>query len=323
MDFYRAFEEKHRGSRDLIMSRLKVYLPFLEPLKDIYPEPQALDLGCGRGEWLELMGEHGFRAEGVDLDEGMLEACQQRNLNAYLGCALDCLKALPNESQAIVSGFHIAEHIPFNDLQTLVEESLRVLKPAGLLILETPNPENIVVGSSGFYIDPTHKKPLPPLLLSFLPEYYGFESVKIVRLQEPEGIFQKNIVTLSDVLYGVSPDYAIVAQKTASPKLKSIFNSAFKVEYGVSFNDLSNRYEDQTEVFQSQILVLVTELAEVKSQLDEIQKSHQRWENLCSEYEHELQKIRKSTSWKVTAPLRALKDQSVQLQQVVSRKMST
>lgn len=88
---------------------------------------------------------------------------------------------------------HIVEHIPFEDIQTLVQEAFRVLTPAGLLILETPNPENIQVATSGFYIDPTHTRPIPSQLLSFLPEYYGFKRTKILRLQEENNLKIQNL----------------------------------------------------------------------------------------------------------------------------------
>jgi SAM-dependent methyltransferase len=212
-NFYRAFEDRFRGSRELIKSRLRVYLPFVEPLRSYYDDAMALDLGCGRGEWLELLQEAGFDVQGVDLDNGMLAACRERDLNVQTCDAVDFLKELPDASRVVVTGFHIAEHIPFPDLQVLVKESLRVLKPGGLLILETPNPENIVVGTSYFFIDPTHLRPIPPQLLSFLPEYYGFKRVKILRLQEPAGLHKSKALTLLDVLRGVSPDCAVVAQK--------------------------------------------------------------------------------------------------------------
>ncbi|MDX5935070.1 methyltransferase domain-containing protein [Acidithiobacillus thiooxidans] len=167
-DFYRAFEDRYRGSRALIKSRVKVYLPFLYPLKALYPDTPVLDLGCGRGEWLELLGEEGFTAYGVDQDAGMLSACTELGLSVEQGDALEALRNLPDASQMVVSGFHIAEHVPFPILYEMVRETLRVLKPAGLLILETPNAENLVVGSSSFYLDPTHQRPLLPLLLSFL-----------------------------------------------------------------------------------------------------------------------------------------------------------
>ncbi len=246
-DFYRAFEEKHRGSRELIKSRQRVYLPFIEPLRSIYSDAKAIDLGCGRGEWLELLKESNFDAQGVDLDDGMLAACRELGLNVATADALTALKALPDASQLVVSGFHIAEHIQFSTLQALVQEALRVLKPAGLLILETPNPENMVVGTVNFYLDPTHQKPIPPQLLSFLPEYYGFAKVKVIRLQEDKALWGKAWISLLDVLAGASPDYAVVSQKSADASLLSSTNHAFAQEYGLTLDSLAKRFDQQTE----------------------------------------------------------------------------
>jgi O-antigen chain-terminating methyltransferase len=250
--FYRAFEDKHRGSRALIKERQRVYLPLIQPLVALYPDAAALDLGCGRGEWLELLVETGFNAQGIDLDDGMLAECRARGLSVQTQDALTALQSLPANSQAVVSGFHFAEHIPFEVLQQVVQEALRVLKPAGLLILETPNPENVVVGTANFYLDPSHNRPLPPLLMAFLPEYYGFERVKVLRLQEPVQLDQVRRVSIHDVLGGVSPDYAIVAQKHASPETLQHVSQAFAQEYGVTLAMLSGRYEqDKDEALQA------------------------------------------------------------------------
>lgn len=241
--FYRAFEEKYRGSRELIKSRLQVYLPFLRPLLKFYPVGKALDVGCGRGEWLDLMGELGFDACGVDLDDGMLEACRERNLNVENADAISYLKGLPDSSLCIVSGFHLAEHLPFEVLQHLVQEALRVLVPGGLLILETPNPENIVVGASSFYLDPTHQRPIPPELLSFLPEHYGFGRWKILRLQENPDLRRLKNIELIHVLKGVSPDYAVVAQKSGSDELKKLMQEAFEKEYGLTLDTIASQFQ--------------------------------------------------------------------------------
>ncbi len=127
-NFYRAFEDKHRGSRELIKSRLEIYLPFIEKIKEIQPKPKAIDLGCGRGEWLELLNENDCEAQGIDLDEGMLQACTQRGFDVQRQDALEALRNLDDASISVVSGFHIVEHLPFEVLQILVQESLRVLK---------------------------------------------------------------------------------------------------------------------------------------------------------------------------------------------------
>ena len=103
--FYRAFEDRYRGSRDLIKQRLYTYRPFLEALRAHYPGAAALDLGCGRGEWLEVLGEQGFAGRGVDLDAGMLAACVERGLDVSEQDALAALAALPDDSVAVVSAF--------------------------------------------------------------------------------------------------------------------------------------------------------------------------------------------------------------------------
>lgn len=242
-DFYRAFEERHRGSRELIRWRLEVYRPFIQPLLDIYQPANAVDLGCGRGEWLELLQGAGFVPQGIDLDAGMLAACTERGLPGVQGDAIAHLKSLADESQCVVSGFHIAEHIAFEDLETLVIHSMRVLKPGGLLILETPNPENLVVGACSFFLDPTHLRPIPPLLLSFLPEHHGFARVRTVRLQESAELRTRSDIRMMDVLSGVSPDYAVVAQKAATRQVMARFDAAFDAHYGIDLNDLAERYD--------------------------------------------------------------------------------
>ena len=293
-NFYRAFEERYRGSRDLIKSRLRVYLPFVEPLAGKYSEPKAVDLGCGRGEWLELMQESGLDAWGVDLDEGMLAACRERELKVRTGDAVSFLKNLPGASQVVVTGFHIAEHIPFSDLQVLVEEALRVLKPGGLLIMETPNPENIVVGASTFYRDPTHQRPIPPQLLSFLLEYNGFKRVKILRLQESPVLSGGKLLALLDVLGGVSPDYAVVAQKTGETEILAATNSAFEAEHGFTLECLANRYDQQAEA----------RVNKLQNDLEAFQAANHRYRKLFEVREQQIHAIYQSHSWRITAPMR-------------------
>ncbi len=293
-DFYRAFEDKHRGPRELIKSRLRVYLPFIVPLQAIYSDVKAIDLGCGRGEWLELLRELGLDAQGVDLDDGMLAICRELCLKVSTTDALTALKALPDESQLVVSGFHIAEHIPFTVLQTLVQEALRVLKPTGLLILETPNPENIVVGSCNFYLDPTHQRPIPPQLMEFLTEYYGFIRTKILRLHENENLLDAQVMSLCDVLGGASPDYAVIAQKAAKENIATATSRAFELEYGTNMEVLADRYDRQAKS--------ATLTAEVKRQQAEVKM--QQAEVKMQQAERQLETVYNSTSWRITAPLR-------------------
>jgi O-antigen chain-terminating methyltransferase len=267
--FYRAFEDRHRGSRDLIKQRLQQYAPFLQPLAELYPQGPALDLGCGRGEWLEVAAEAGFNPHGVDLDAGMLSGCAEHGLSASLQDLSAALQACDDESLCIISAFHVVEHIPFAAVQSLVHEAMRVLKPGGLLILETPNPENLVVGTVNFYLDPTHIRPIPPLLLSFLTQHTGFIRNKIVRLQEDPNLHHKDQPLLADVLQGVSPDYAVVAQKPAPQNLLAAFDSAFEQDYGLTLHALANHFDAS---LQRHFAALQAELALVRDELQKARK---------------------------------------------------
>ena len=264
-DFYRAFEERYRGSRDVIKERLKVYQATLDAIKKCDHEAKALDLGCGRGEWLELLDEQDFNTFGVDLDEGMLEACQKRGLRAEKFDAIEYLEKLDDESLNIITGFHIAEHLPFETLQKLIKHSLRALKPGGILILETPNPENIVVAGNLFYLDPSHLRPIPTQLLSFSAEHAGFMRLKVLRLQEDEGIKASSEPTLWDVLEGASPDYAILAQKEGPSEIIQLFDDLFGREVGLKPQDIATRFD---QGFKRKISELSNQFNQLKDQTE-------------------------------------------------------
>jgi len=316
-DFYRALEEKFRGPRELIKSRLQVYLPFILPLREYWPNAQAVDLGCGRGEWLELLTEQGFDAQGVDLDNAMLASCRELSLKVHTDDALFFLRGLPGESQAIVSGFHIAEHLSFDVLQELVHQALRVLKPAGLLILETPNPENLVVSTSAFYLDPTHKHPLPPLLLSFLAEFAGFKRNTIFRLQESKDLIGTPNLSLLAVLNGASPDYSVIAQKDGPEELFAALNSVFDAEYGLTLDNLADTYQQQAEMKAGEAAAKAVEAesraqqAEMKAgeaaaKASEAESRAQQAEVTGQHAIQALNAIYASRSWRITAPYRLI-----------------
>jgi hypothetical protein len=188
----------------------------------------------------------------------MLAACRERGLTVETADAIGSLRALADNSVAVVSAFHLVEHLPFDAVQELVKQSLRVLQPGGLLIMETPNPENPMVGACRFYLDPSHERPIPPNLLGFLAEYGGFARHKVARLQEDPALHTAPI-RLINVIDGASPDYGIVAQKAAPAEVLERFDPAFHRQFGIGVEELAQRFEQNQQA----------NLAELKSTLSE------------------------------------------------------
>jgi SAM-dependent methyltransferase len=227
-DFYRALEDRFRGSRDMIKARQSVYLPVVEALLQRVPK-KIIDIGCGRAEWLELLGGRGLTAVGLDLNDEFVARGQQAGLSVIKGDATDYLGQQPDQSYALVSAFHVVEHLGFEKLLTFMKEAHRVLDDGGAMLLETPNPANLVVGACNFYLDPTHERPIPSILLSFAAEFSGFERVVVVPVNrdflqndlellptEMSGASVVNkVVSALDQNFMQAPDYAIIAFKKA------------------------------------------------------------------------------------------------------------
>jgi SAM-dependent methyltransferase len=212
-ELYVAFEDQFRGEREEIKTRLRVYLPILERAN---VTQDVLDIGCGRGEWLELLRESGKHGRGVDHNRIFIDRCQRIGLDVVQRDAIAYLSELPDASLNAITSFHLVEHLPFKVLMQLLDEMARVLRPGSPLILETPNPENFIVGSHTFYADPTHRNPIPSATLSFLLASRGLTDIEVMRMRpwEEAKIAGDDELTkrFNEYFYG-SPDYGIVAWK--------------------------------------------------------------------------------------------------------------
>ena len=214
---YSAFEDAFRGPRDVVRKRQSVYLPFIADAKAGSEETPILDLGCGRGEWIELLRDHHFVARGLDRNVAFVAQCQALGLEVEHCDALLYLGSLPDACLGGVTAFHVIEHIPFEMVLWLLDEIMRVLKPGGLLIVETPNPRNLQVGAHYFHFDPTHVKPLPPDMLLFFLHAKGFSGCRLLELHpgpvpEESPVRASEPEWLKDLLYGPR-DYSIVARR--------------------------------------------------------------------------------------------------------------
>jgi SAM-dependent methyltransferase len=216
---YVAFENAFRGTRELVKERQSIYLSYLATAEAGTPGRPILDIGCGRGEWLELLRENQLTGRGIDSNQVMLDTCRAAGLDVVEGDALSITSALPDASLGALTAFHVVEHLPFDTLAALLDQALRTLKPGGLLILETPNPGNVLVGSHNFYLDPTHLRPLPMAMLRFLVEAKGFGALQILELHpNTEGVLP--LASSGDLttqrfneLFCGPQDYAVIARR--------------------------------------------------------------------------------------------------------------
>lgn len=170
---YLDFENRFRGSQEEIRGRVERYLKYFRPGQKV------LDLGCGRGEWLDLMQEYGIHALGIDGNPSCVEICQVKQLPAIQGDIFDYLESVPNASLDGITAIQVIEHFAPVELAKLVQLCREKLKIGGRLILETPNPEVLYTMARNFYVDPTHIRPVHPNWLKYLLESNHFANVYI------------------------------------------------------------------------------------------------------------------------------------------------
>lgn len=210
---YAGLESEVRGTRGEAQARWKVYLPLIPR------DGPVLDLGCGRGEWLELLRQEGIAARGVDWNRLMVNECRERNLEAEQAEALEYLARTPDGSLGAVTILRLVEHFPLPHLVRLLDEVARVLRLGGTAIFETPNPENLLVSGRDFYRDPGRLHPIPAETLRFLVESRGLPPVEVLYLN-PAGDSERlpesgeSAVTRRFNRYFYGPrDYAVVSRK--------------------------------------------------------------------------------------------------------------
>jgi O-antigen chain-terminating methyltransferase len=224
---YFLFEERFRGSRDTITQRQLEFLPYFEKCS------RVLDIGCGRGEFLEILKDRGIGAIGVDIDPDMVSYCHSRQLEVMQSDAIAYLETLDDNSLDGIFIDQVVEHLEPDYLIRLLALCCHKIKFGYHIVVETVNPLSFV-SFVNFYIDLTHKKPVHPETLQYLLSASGFRICeikyfspvpeeaqlgKISNLTIPDEIGQQNIDTynkniekLNAVLFGAQ-DYAIIAKR--------------------------------------------------------------------------------------------------------------
>ncbi len=212
---YFAFEDVFRGPREIVKERQSQYLGYIERAYEQSKGSFLLDIGCGKGEFLELLSGK-VPAKGIDINDKNIFFCRDRRLDAELADALQFLKSVSDETLIGITSFQVIEHLTLEYLVDLLRTSYQKIKPGGVIILETVNP-NSLYSLRNFSLDLTHLKPIPPDTLKFLLGYSGFANPE-VRFSSPVPVELKlqgdddNTRKLNDILFGFQ-DYAVIAIK--------------------------------------------------------------------------------------------------------------
>jgi SAM-dependent methyltransferase len=216
------FEDAFRGTAEDIRQRYRELTTLFEG-KD-----PVLDIGCGRGELVRLLSDHGIDARGIDLDGDVIEDAVRDGLPVEQGDGIGYLRALPDASLGGVLAVQVIEHLSPQQLVDFVALAADKLRTGGLVFADTPNPQSLYVFTSALYLDPTHTTPIHPAYLAFLFREAGFAEVQFehrspvpddIKLPSVKGNDEALVTGVNDVirqlnelLYGAQ-DYAVVATR--------------------------------------------------------------------------------------------------------------
>ena len=173
---YGRFAERFRGSEEYVKAGQQIYLPYFANCANV------LDIGCGRGEFLEMMRAHSIPARGIDLSEESVALCRGKGLQAEIADLYEYLAGQPEGAFDGIFCSQVVEHLPPDRLPEMIRLAASRLSRNGMMAIETPNPECLAIFATHFYLDPTHQRPVPPPLLLFYLEEFGVGNIEVRRL---------------------------------------------------------------------------------------------------------------------------------------------
>jgi 2-polyprenyl-3-methyl-5-hydroxy-6-metoxy-1,4-benzoquinol methylase len=206
---YGKFAEKFRGPEEYVKSGQRIYLP------DFSGRQSVIDIGCGRGEFLETMREAGVPARGIDLSEESVAMCRAKGLNAEVADLFAYLSDLPEASLDGIFCAQVVEHLAPERLPEMIKLCAARLSRGGVIAIETPNPECLAIFATHFYLDPTHTRPVPAALLAFYMEEFGvgrIETRKLAPAVESMPSLAELPAAFRESFFGAL-DYAILGKK--------------------------------------------------------------------------------------------------------------
>lgn len=109
-------------------------------LKEKITNKSVLDFGCGVGGFLELAGEYSQSSYGLELETGLQEHFEQRNLKVFQ--TLDNLLDTGLRFD-VITAFHVVEHL--KDPAEILSNLSHLLNDGGEIIIEVPSPSDALL----------------------------------------------------------------------------------------------------------------------------------------------------------------------------------
>lgn len=190
---YRGFEDLFRGPEQRVAALQRTYLPLFASRQGV------VDIGCGRGEFLDLLRDAGVGARGVDPDAGMVGRSREKGHEVAHGDGNSFLASQPDGSLGAIFSAQVIEHLSYTELTRFFELSRQKLEPGGLLVAETMNPHSLAAFKL-FWVDPTHVAPIFPEVAVALCRLHGFSSARVVF---PDGVDELERDRVEQFVYAV------------------------------------------------------------------------------------------------------------------------
>ncbi len=279
-DFYFNFEKKFRGNREDIIERISIYDPLVELLINQHKVHKFVDIGCGRGEWLQKWDQKISSCIGIEIDSNMANYCLNKGYEVIHEDAIKSLNSFSDESVTLITIFHLVEHLDYSYLNKLITACHRILDKNGMIIIETPSIDNISVSTKSFYLDPTHINHINPDGFSFLIDQKGFLASKYFYINGGPLAFASPL-KITKIFNGVAQDITFIATKSEKisqlifkqetdwqfefNKVSSTLDAAvaYDIENEKIYNQLDTKYfqaSQELNLLKSELLLLRSQL---------------------------------------------------------------
>ena len=289
-ELYLSFENKFRGTREQIINLLSNYDGSLNYCFNNFNNPKILDIGCGRGEWLQKLKELGLDAIGIENNRKMVEFCRELELNVLEGDAISLMNTFDDESFTIISIFHVVEHLNSDYLDELLTECKRLMCPEGLLIIETPSIDNLIVSSNHFYLDNTHITHINSSQIIFRLENLGFKSSRPYFINSGP-LSNAHNMNLTRVLNGISQDLCIIS--SLSDFLNHDLNESKLIiedslDIGLTTLNAASEFDHELNILRSNVFDQNKEILELKKNLLDLQRNFQVLNNFLNKLQNNI-----------------------------------